>query len=134
MLALFGRPLTTGQRRFLLFVTHLGLAALSNWLAFVLRFDEDIPAEQWNLLVTWLPWLLVIRALAFYRFRLYDGLWRYTSLWDIRNLVLGIAASTAVFAGWSGSGWASRPIRHRCSWSTRWCSSACKPVCAWRLA
>ncbi|KXK05397.1 MAG: polysaccharide biosynthesis protein [Nitrospira sp.] len=99
MLALFGRPLTTGQRRFLLFVTHLGLAALSNWLAFVLRFDEDIPAEQWNLLVTWLPWLLVIRALAFYRFRLYDGLWRYTSLWDIRNLVLGIAASTAVFAG-----------------------------------
>ena len=44
------------------------------------------------------PLLLVIRALTFYPFRLYDGLWRYTSLWDVRDLALSIAMSTLAFA------------------------------------
>ena len=56
--------LTTVQRRLLLFVAHLGMAALSNWLAFLLRFDEDIPAQQWGLFASMLPLLLSIRALT----------------------------------------------------------------------
>jgi FlaA1/EpsC-like NDP-sugar epimerase len=90
---------TAVQRRLLLFVAHLALAALANWLAFLLRFDEDIPSQQWNLFTSMLPLLLTIRALAFYRFRLYDGLWRYMSLWDVRDLALSIALSTLAFAG-----------------------------------
>ncbi len=96
---LFPISLTAVQRRLLLFVAHLGLAALSNWLAFLLRFDEDIPAQQWELFASTLPLLLTIRALTFYPFRLYDGLWRYTSLWDVRDLALSIGASSLVFAG-----------------------------------
>jgi len=91
--------LTAIQRRALLFVAYLGLAALSNWLAFFLRFDDDIPALQWELFASMLPLLLVIRALAFYPFRLYDGLWRYTSLLDVRDLALSIALSSLVFVG-----------------------------------
>jgi FlaA1/EpsC-like NDP-sugar epimerase len=90
---------TVGQRRWLLFFAHLGLAALSNWLAFLLRFDEDIPAGQWAQFTAMLPLLLTARAIAFYPFRLYDGLWRYTSLWDVRDLVLSIGVSTLLFAG-----------------------------------
>lgn len=95
----FTPSLTVAQRRLLLLAAHLGLAALSNWLAFLLRFDEDIPSQQWDLFASLLPLLLLVRALAFYPFRLYDGLWRYTSLWDVRDLALGIAASTFLFAG-----------------------------------
>ena len=91
--------MTAPQRRLLLFVAYLGLAALSNWMAFFLRFDEVIPASQWELFASMLPLLLAIRALTFYPFRLYDGLWRYTSLWDIRDLALSIALSSLVFAG-----------------------------------
>jgi len=90
---------TVGQRRWVLFFAHLGLAALSNWLAFLLRFDENIPSQQWELFAAMLPLLLAIRALTFYPFRLYDGLWRYTSLWDVRDLALSIAVSTLLFAG-----------------------------------
>ena len=90
--------LTTVQRRLLLFVAHLGMAALSNWLAFLLRFDEDIPAQQWGLFASMLPLLLSIRALTFYPFRLYDGLWRYASLWDVRDLALSIGISSLMFA------------------------------------
>ncbi|MCC2639803.1 MAG: capD [Nitrospira sp.] len=89
---------TAGQRRFLLSAAHLGLAALANWLAFLLRFDENIPAEQWDLFISLLPLLLTLRALAFYPFRLYDSLWRYTGLWDVRDLALSIALSTLAFA------------------------------------
>ncbi len=95
----FTPSFTVAQRHLLLFAAHLGLAALSNWLAFLLRFDEDIPSQQWELFSSLLPLLLVVRALAFYPFRLYDGLWRYTSLWDVRDLALSIATSTLVFAG-----------------------------------
>ena len=95
----FTASYTPGQRRLLLFVAHLGLAALSNWLAFVLRFDGGIPAPQWELFSSMLPLLLIVRALSFSPFRLYDGLWRYTSLWDVRDLALSIAASTLLFAG-----------------------------------
>ncbi len=95
----FSTTFTAAQRRLLLFVAHLGLAALANWLAFLLRFDEDIPSQQWDLFISMLPLLLVIRALTFYPFRLYDGLWRYTSLWDVRDLALSIAMSTLAFAG-----------------------------------
>jgi FlaA1/EpsC-like NDP-sugar epimerase len=91
--------LRIGQRRWMLFCAHLALAAFSNWLAFLLRFDEDIPSQQWELFAAMLPLLLAIRALTFYPLRLHDGLWRYTSLWDVRDLALGIGASTLLFAG-----------------------------------
>lgn len=99
MASQFVASLTAAQRRILLFAAYLALAALSNWMAFLLRFDEVIPASQWELFASMLPLLLAIRALAFYPFRLYDGLWRYTSLWDIRDLALSIGLSSLVFAG-----------------------------------
>jgi FlaA1/EpsC-like NDP-sugar epimerase len=95
----FTTSFTVAQRRLLLFAAHLALAALSNWLAFLLRFDEDIPSQQWDLFASLLPLLLLVRAFAFYPFRLYDGLWRYTSLWDVRDLALSIGTSTLLFAG-----------------------------------
>ena len=60
--------LTAAQRRLLLFVAYLGRP--TNWTAFLLRFDEVIPASQWELFVSMLPLLLGIRALALYPFRL----------------------------------------------------------------
>lgn len=90
--------LLTG-RRLIVVAVHLGLIALSNYLAFLLRFDGVIPPPQEPLFVRMLPWLVLTRALTFIPFRLYEGLWRYTSLWDLRNIIAAVTTSTALFYG-----------------------------------
>jgi len=82
------------HRRPLIVLLHLGLIALSSYGAIWLRFDGQIPEQNWHPWLRALPWLLLIRALTFARFRLYQGLWRYTSIWDLRNIVSAVVLSS----------------------------------------
>ncbi len=86
-----------GYRRGLVIVVQLSLAALCNYLALLLRFDGEIPPDETALYYQMLPWLLSIRGLIFIPFRLYEGLWRYTGMWDLRNIAGAIATSTVAF-------------------------------------
>jgi FlaA1/EpsC-like NDP-sugar epimerase len=82
------------HRRPFIVLFHLGLAAVSGYVAIWLRFDGAIPAENWAPWLRDLPWLLVLRALTFATFGLYRGLWRYTDIWDLRNIVSGVVVSS----------------------------------------
>ena len=74
-------------RRPLVVVIHLVLIGLANYLAFWLRFDGAIPDWAMDLFVQTLPILVVIRMLMFVPFRLYQGMWQYTSIWDFKNII-----------------------------------------------
>jgi FlaA1/EpsC-like NDP-sugar epimerase len=89
------RALRSG--RGLAIAVQLGLVALSNAIAFLLRFDGDMPAFASEAFWQTLPWLVAIRAFLFIPFRLYEGLWRYASIYDLRAIVGGVSASSAAF-------------------------------------
>ena len=82
------------SRRFISVLLHAGLIVLANLAAFWLRFDGDIPADYWHVAATTLPFVVIVRMALFVPFRLFEGLWKYTSLWDLRNIILGVSTST----------------------------------------
>lgn len=84
-------------RRLFIIVVHLVLIVASSWLALWLRFDGSIPEFEWQLWLATLTWLVLIRAVSFIPLRLYEGLWRYTDLWDLRNIVIGVCGSSVAF-------------------------------------
>ena len=93
-------------RRILVVTIHVALIVLSNYLAFWLRFDGKIPTAEWELWWETTLWLVLIRGFIFIPFRLYEGLWRYTGIWDLRNIIVAVMLSTVVFWGvvyWSFS-------------------------------
>jgi FlaA1/EpsC-like NDP-sugar epimerase len=84
-------------RRPISLALHAVLIACSVYAAFWLRFDGAVPASYVELASSTLPLLLLVRVLVFVPFRLFDGVWRYTSLWDLRNIVAGTVVSSALF-------------------------------------
>ena len=71
---------------------------LANDLAFGLRFDGSIPDVEWGIFLQALPWLVRSVRAVFFLFRLNEGLWRYTSLWDLQNIVIGVLTSTGLLS------------------------------------
>ena len=70
--------------------------------AFLLRFDFMIPSEVFSLLKHYIPILLFTKLTSFAAFGLYRGMWRYTSISDLINIIkasaMGTLLAIAVFA------------------------------------
>jgi FlaA1/EpsC-like NDP-sugar epimerase len=90
------RPLVTGRRIPVIVVDAL-LTVAANYLAFWLRFDGVIPAAYWMLWLQTIPWLVLIRGLTFVPFHLYDSVWQYVGIRDLRAIGIGVTASSILF-------------------------------------
>ena len=75
---------------------HLAFAAIASFFAIWLRFDGEIPAALMAAYLQTLPWILAVRLVTFFPFGLYQGLWRYTSIWDLSRIVLAVLSSSVV--------------------------------------
>jgi len=91
------RRILLRYRRIPIVLLHIGIIAASNYLAFWLKFDGRIPVNELAQFVNLLPWLIVIRSLIFVPFKLFEGLWRYTSILELRNIIAAAAISSLVF-------------------------------------
>ncbi len=80
------------------FLVILGIDALllaSAWYAaHLVRFDFVIPAKRWILLKEMLPAILAVKIVCFYFFDLYRGMWRYTSITDLFNIIKASSISS----------------------------------------
>ncbi|MBI2069103.1 MAG: polysaccharide biosynthesis protein [Elusimicrobia bacterium] len=84
-------------RRTIIILSHLSVVVISNLFAFYLRFDGNLPNHYWELFVSSLPYLILIRGFIFFLFRLYGGIWQYPSVQDFLSIITAVSASTLVF-------------------------------------
>jgi FlaA1/EpsC-like NDP-sugar epimerase len=79
---------------FVVLVTDIFLVALSWYSAYELRFNFDVPEDHFGIMVSALPFVLVINILVFYVFDLYRGMWRYTSISDLIKIIKAASVSS----------------------------------------
>ncbi len=82
--------------RWIIFLIDVGLVTLSYLVAYLLRFDFNIPASEWTLGARFFPIFLGIRILFFLLFRSYAGIIRYTSIEDTRRIFLSLFLGTSL--------------------------------------
>jgi FlaA1/EpsC-like NDP-sugar epimerase/lipopolysaccharide/colanic/teichoic acid biosynthesis glycosyltransferase len=86
---------------------HVTVAALvqavlvvsANALAFVLRFDGQIPPHELQVFLRGLPVLFVARMAWALRFGLFRDIWRFTGLRDMQRIVAATTLGTLTFWG-----------------------------------
>lgn len=85
------------QRKLTSAAIHAVLIIAANYLAFLLRFDGAIPASNMLAWKQTILLLVLIRSAMFIPLRLYEGLWRYTSIWDIQRIIFAVVISSGIF-------------------------------------
>ncbi len=82
---------------FIVLAVDFFIVAASFYGAHLVRFDFDIPMIRTYLSIGWvLPLVVTLKIIIFYFFDLYRGMWRYTSLADLFNIIKASTLSTLV--------------------------------------
>ncbi len=87
-------PLKKHMNLTAVFLTDILLVCISWFVSFSLRFNFDIPASFMASGMGLLPAVVLIKIVVFYFFHVYRGMWRYTSLTDLINIVKAAVFST----------------------------------------
>jgi FlaA1/EpsC-like NDP-sugar epimerase len=80
----------TNPRTYAAFLHDLLAVALAWALAFLLRFNFDVPPEFAGVARHSLLWVMPLLGALFFAFGLYRGLWRFASLSDLQHLVAAV--------------------------------------------
>ena len=77
-------------------------AALAWYVAFLLRFNFEVPPAYSNVMLRGLPFVVLAQAAVFWYFGLYRGIWRFASLPDLKRIIVAVltaalGVTTAVF-------------------------------------
>ena len=85
------------HRRPVVIGVQLAVAVASHYAALLLRFDGAVPPPVTDEVLRLLPILILLRGIALVAFRLYEGLWRYTSVRDMVHVAASVAFSSLAF-------------------------------------
>lgn len=73
-----------------------GIVILSYFLGYYLRFDGNISAASMSQWANTVIWIVPVKLACFFILGLYKGMWRYTSLYDLKNLIKACFVGSAV--------------------------------------
>jgi FlaA1/EpsC-like NDP-sugar epimerase len=90
------RNIIRNKNFYLMLLLDAFLVVASYLLAYLLRFEGQIPIKEWKSLTDTLPYIVPFKLSVFMFFGLYKGMWRYTSLVDLFNILKGTIISSGI--------------------------------------
>ncbi len=86
------------NRRIAIVVHDICMVAAAWFLAYMTRYNFQLPAGVWPVLWKTLPVVLALQGLILWRFGLYRGVWRFASVPDLWNILRAAAIGVFVIA------------------------------------
>ena len=83
-------------RRFFIFVHDVGAAALAWMVAFFFRFNFEMTPPLVDLMLTYVPYTVLVHAAVFSGLGLYRGMWRHSSLSDLKRILIAVGLAAAI--------------------------------------
>src|SRR5688572_2771134 len=84
------------KRRIFEVILDVFLITLSYYFAYILVLGPNLEPANWNLFISTLPVLIVIKLFAFLIAGVYRGIWRYTSVSDLITFAKGVALDSVL--------------------------------------
>jgi len=73
-----------------LYTLDILLSFASIYFAFFLRWDWDIPGDQYEIFIALLPFVLFCRSLSYFYFGFYSRFWEYSSIEDLVQIIKSV--------------------------------------------
>ncbi|MBI9033022.1 MAG: polysaccharide biosynthesis protein [Bacteroidales bacterium] len=83
--------------RWMIFLIDFTVVIFSFWLAYLLRFNFDIPAHEIEPIILIFPLFMLVRSLGFLVGKTYTGVLRYTSTQDTTRIFISNLAGSGLF-------------------------------------
>ena len=80
----------------ILLTADLLLLTVALYTAHLIRFDFNVPSQYLGNFYRMFPYVLITKIICFFYFDLYRGMWRYTSIADLINIIKAVSVSTLV--------------------------------------
>ena len=84
------------NRRYIVFIYDVIVIVASVFIAYLLRYDFSISPTSVMSLTGYLLLAFPVKAVVFYIFGLYKGMYRYTSIWDIVSIAKATLLSALI--------------------------------------
>lgn len=81
---------------YLMLLADAVLLLSAHFSAYLLRFEFSLDPPQWAQFRSAWHWIILIKLACFYLFGLYRGMWRYTSLVDLKKVFLAAVTSSLI--------------------------------------
>src|SRR5688500_10428253 len=99
-------------RVLILFAFHAIVFTACYLLAWLIRFEFEIPPRMEALMQSSLPFVIGVQLIVGAFFGFYRGWWRYVGITDVLRLVFGMSAAVALMvAAWYGGRYLGLPER-----------------------
>jgi FlaA1/EpsC-like NDP-sugar epimerase len=100
LLNMRGKKSLFNRNFFILLGGDVFFLCLSWFAAYLIRFDFDIPEKFIDEMFTILPAAILIKLSCFYLFGVYRGMWRFTSVHDLLDIIKAVSLSTLLIVVW----------------------------------